>query len=158
MASAASDSAPFRKARWAAALLITGAALALYAFWLFTGTHPVCQVTTAASAPVRKTCGLPDVTDYIYVLAVVALLLLPDAKSIKIGGLEFERLTTAVREQKDEIGRLSQQVSQVVHLSQNFNVTLGAAALATSAAEGDVPEGARPREEVAGEFLDPGSS
>jgi hypothetical protein len=158
MASDAPGSAPLRKARWAAALLITGAALALYAFWLFTGAHPVCQVTTAASASVRKTCGLPDVSDYVYVLAVVVVLLLPDAKSIKIGGLEFERLTTAVREQKDEIGRLSQQVTQVVHNSQNFNVTLGAAALAAAAAEGDVPEGARPREEVAGEFLDPGSS
>lgn len=150
------DRAPFRRARWSAALFLVAGALAAYVFWLFTGVHPICQVTTAGSGSVTKTCGLPGAADFVYVLAVVAVLLLPEAKSIKIGGLEFDRLTTAVREQADEISRLSQQVSVMVHTTQNFTVTVAAGALAGQAAQGDVQEGARPAEEVIGEFLDPG--
>lgn len=144
---------PWLRVRWGAALLLTVGALAAYAFWLFTDVRPVCQATTAASGAVTKTCGLPDVTDFIYVLAVVAILLLPEARSIKIGGLEFERLTTEVREQKEEIARLSQHVSQVVSSKQELNLFLGAAGLANEARRGDVAEGARPAEEVIGEYL-----
>jgi hypothetical protein len=137
------------------ALISGGADLETPASWVFTSAHPVCQVTTAASGAVTKTCGLPDVTDFIYVLAVVAILLLPEAKSIKIGSLQFERLTTEVREQKDEITRLSQHVSQVVSSKQELNMFFGAADLAFKARQGDVAEGARPAEEVIREYLDP---
>ena len=126
----------------------------VYASWVFTSAHPVCQVTTVPSGAATKTCGLPDVTDFIYVLAVVAILLLPETKSIKIGGLEFHRLTTELREQKEEIARLSQHVSQVVSSKQELNLFLGAADLAQKARQGDVAEGARPAEEVIGEYLD----
>lgn len=142
--------------RWVIALFLVVGTLTVYAFWLFTGARPACQVTTAASGSVTKICGLPDVSDYIYVLAVVAVLLLPEAKSIKLGGLEFERLTTAVSEQAGEISRLSQQVALIACTTQNFSVTIAAGALASQAAHGDVPEGARPAEEVIDEFLDPG--
>jgi hypothetical protein len=149
--------APFRWQRWLAALLLTGGALGIYAFWLFTGAHPVCQVTVAGSA-VTKTCGLPDVTDFCYVLAVVAVLLLPDAKSIKIGGLEFVRLTNAVREQAAELDRLSQQVSQVVHTTSNISVTIAAARLASVVADGEAAGPDRTAADLTDEFGDAGSS
>jgi hypothetical protein len=142
-------------ARWLAALALTAGALAAYAYWLFTGTHPACQVTMGASRIVTRTCGLPDVTDLAYVLAVVVILLLPEAKSIKIGSLEFERLTTEVRGQREEIARLSQSVSQVVRTSQVVNLALGGAPLAAEVAEGESSEGAQSAAEVADEFLEP---
>jgi len=148
--------APFRWPRWLAALLLTGGALGIYAFWLFTGAHPVCQVTTTGST-VTKTCGLPDVADFGYVLAVVVVLLLPDAKSIKVGGLEFVRLTNAVREQAAELDHLSQQVSQVVHTTSNISVTFAAARLAGVIAEGEASGQARPATDLTDEFGDVGS-
>lgn len=152
---AGAEAARFRWQRWLAALLLTGGALAVYAFWLLTGAHPVCQVTTVAGH-VTRTCGLPDVTDFIYVLAVVAVLLLPDAKSIKIGGVEFVRLTSAVRAQTAEISRLSQQVSQVVSTTSNISVTIAAAGLAGHVAKGEAAGTGRPVEELADEFANPG--
>lgn len=153
------DGAPWRRTRWTAALILTLGGLAVNAYWLFTNGHPVCQVTMAASGAVTKTCGLPDITDYIYLLAVVAVLLLPEAKSIKIGGLEFERLTTAVREQKEEVARLTQRVSQAVNTTQSINQFFGAAEVAEAATAGDITEGSRPAEEVLGElFSDSGST
>jgi len=153
------DGAPWRRTRWIAALILTVGGLVVNAYWLFTNVHPVCQVTTAASGAVTKSCGLPDITDYIYLLAVLAVLLLPEAKSIKIGGLEFERLTTAVREQKEEVARLTQRVSQAVNTTQSINQFFGAAEVAEAATTGDVAEGARPAEEVLRElFPDPDST
>jgi hypothetical protein len=133
--------------------------LVVNAYWLFTNGHPVCQVTTAASGTVTKSCGLPDITEYIYLLAVLAVLLLPEAKSIKIGGLEFERLTTAVREQKEEVAQLTQRVTQAVNTTLTIQQFSGAAQVAEAATTGDIAKGARPVEEVLGElFPDPDST
>jgi hypothetical protein len=63
-------------------------------------------VTAGGKATTTLTCGLPDVTDFIYVLAAAALLLLPDAHRLKIGGFEFERLASKVDEQTREISQL----------------------------------------------------
>ncbi len=67
------------------------------AYWFVAGDHPVCQVTTVsqpgthAKATVTQTCGLPDATMYLGVLAFVGLLLYPDAKSIWVAGFGIER-------------------------------------------------------------------
>jgi hypothetical protein len=117
-------------------LLIVAAAAIVTTAWLVAGTRLACQVTTVtgASSPARissagtsttKVCGTPDVSDYFYVLAVVGLLLLPDAKSLKIGGLEFERLTTEVSKQASEIGQLRQEISTVVNSTNNLSVLVG---------------------------------
>src|ERR1035438_430603 len=101
----------FRWARWTLAFAISVATLGLMAYWLATGTRPACQVVTVAPVNAQPTtttttCGLPSVSDFVYVLAVVGLLLLPDAKSLSFGGLGFERLTYQVEQQTREIGVL----------------------------------------------------
>jgi hypothetical protein len=109
-----------RRVRWGAALAIAVAALLVMGHWLATGSRPFCQVVTdtrqGEPASVTKTCGLPDVADYIYVLAVLGLLLLPDAKSLSFGGLAFERLTQEVKQQASELGQLKQQVSTTINI------------------------------------------
>lgn len=116
-----------RVIRWALALAIVLAALAVLCYWLTAGTHLSCQVVTvttgtgpAAKSTTTQTCGLPDVTNFIYVLAAVALLLLPDAKRLKIGGFEFERLTTKVEEQTREINQLRQTVSTTINIGSDL--------------------------------------
>ena len=93
-----------RPIRWALALALVLAALAVFAYWLTAGTHLACQVVTVttsaspatpAKTTTTQTCGLPDVTDFIVVLAAVVLLLLPDAQKLKIGGFEFEQIGRA---------------------------------------------------------------
>jgi hypothetical protein len=127
----ASSQPPFRKTRWFAALLIVVLAAILTITGLIKGTRPDCQVTTVThtGAPggttTTKACGMIDVTDYIYFLAVVGVLLLPDIKSLKIGGLEFERLTTEVNKQSSEIGQLRQQISNVVQNTNAISVQVG---------------------------------
>ena len=67
-----------RAVRWGLALALVLAALAVFAYWLAAGTHLSCQIVTVTAggkATTTSTCGLPDVTDFIYVLAAVALLL-----------------------------------------------------------------------------------
>jgi hypothetical protein len=80
--------------------LVLASWLALYGFWLISGDQPVCQVTTVTQAgPDRRvtttrSCTLPAVSSYVYVLAVAVVLLLPDVQRLKIGNLfEFQRLT-----------------------------------------------------------------
>ena len=129
--SASSQSPPFRRTRWCAALLIVVLAAILTITGLIKGTRPDCQLTTVThtGAPggttTTKVCGMIDVTDYIYFLAVVGVLLLPDIKSLKIGGLEFERLTTEVNKQSSEIGQLRQQISNVVQNTNAISVQVG---------------------------------
>ncbi len=68
-----------RALRWALALALVLAALAVFAYWLTAGTHLACQVVTVtarlpgtpATTTTTQTCGLPDVTDFVYVLAAV---------------------------------------------------------------------------------------
>ena len=56
-------------------------------------------VTAGGKTTTTSTCGLPDVTDFIYVLAAVALLLLPDA--INIGSDLINQARNGFRETKD---------------------------------------------------------
>lgn len=92
-----------RGARWTLATLIVGGWLAIYGYWLATDAQPDCSVTTvtqtgsAAYKSVTRNCSLPDVTSFVYVLAPVAMLLLPDAKSIRLGvlGVELRELEGA---------------------------------------------------------------
>ena len=116
-----------RLIRWALALAIVLAALGVLCYWLTAGTHLACQVVTvtsgsgpAAKSTTTQTCGLPDVSDFIYVLAAVALLLLPDAQRLKIGGFEFERLSSKVDEQTREISQLRQTVNTTVNIGSDL--------------------------------------
>jgi len=60
----------------------------------------------------------------VYVPALVAaVLLLPDAKSITVGGLKFDRLQKDVIRQNEEIGKLNQQINN----SQKVIIALGPA-------------------------------
>ena len=112
-----------RAVRWGLALALVLAALAVFAYWLAAGTHLSCQVVTVTAggkSTTTSTCGLPDVTDFIYVLAAVALLLLPDAQRLKIGGFEFERLASKVEEQTREINQLRQTVSTTINIGSDL--------------------------------------
>ena len=123
----------FRWARWTLAFLIVAGALSVSAYWVASGTRPVCTVATvthmraarsgSTGSETTQTCGLPNVSDYIYVLAVVGVLLLPDARSLKIGGFEFQRLTTEVESTRREIGDLRQTVTSTV--SNSLQVLVG---------------------------------
>jgi hypothetical protein len=70
--------------------------LGLFTYWIVNGSEPACQVTSVFHGgqvtAVTRSCGLPDVSDYIYVLGLVALLLMPDAASITLGVFKFERI------------------------------------------------------------------
>ena len=114
-----------RAIRWALALALVLGALAVFSYWLFGDEHVACQVVTvtngsAAKTTTTQTCSLPDVTDFVYVLAAVALLLLPDAQKLKIGGFEFERLATKVEEQTHEIRQLQQTVSTTINIGSDL--------------------------------------
>ncbi len=118
-----------RSIRWGLALLLTLGALAVFAYWLAAGQHLACQVVTVTSgaangrpaqAMTTQTCGLPDVADFAYVLAAVAVLLLPDAQSIKIGGFEFDRLSSKLDQQTQEISQLRQTISTTINIGSDL--------------------------------------
>jgi hypothetical protein len=79
------------------AALIVICWVGINAYWFDVGGRPWCQVTTVTQpgSPGKTTtsrdCGLPDATSYLGVLALAALLLYPDAKTIWIGGFGIER-------------------------------------------------------------------
>ncbi len=107
-----------RPARWALALALVLGSLGVFSYWLAAGTDLACQVVTVTGGAAGKvtttsTCGLPSISDFAYVLAVVAVLLLPDAQRLRVGGFEFERLSSKLDEQTDEIAQLRQQVSNI---------------------------------------------
>jgi hypothetical protein len=77
-------------------------------------------VTTGSTRTVTRTCGLPDIADFVVVLAAVAVLILPDAQKLKVGGLEFERLSSRMEEQTRELQRLSQTVSTTVTVGSDL--------------------------------------
>ena len=91
---------------------------------------------------------------YVPVLLVVALLLLPDAQSIEIAGLKFDRLTNEIARQRRSIGRLLAEVSLINNsliAGSQVNITMGAttidaASAATAAQSGDSPR--QPREPI----------
>jgi hypothetical protein len=116
-----------RPLRWAVALVLVVGSLALFGYWLEAGKELACQVVTvsvgggaAGKVTTTSTCGLPNISDFAFVLAVVVVLLVPDAQRLRVGGFEFERLSTKIDDQTHEIGQLRQQVS-------NFNtINIGA--------------------------------
>jgi hypothetical protein len=113
-----------RGIRWTLALLLSLAALGVFSYWLAAGTHLACQVVTVTTAPGRstttQTCGLPDVSDFVFVLAAVVLLLIPDAQKLRIGGFEFERLSNRIEEQTHEISQLRQTVSTTINIGSDL--------------------------------------
>lgn len=113
-----------RALRWTLALALVLAALAVFCYWLFAGRHLACQVVTVTngttSSTTTQTCGLPDVTDFVYVLAAVVVLLVPDAQRLRIGGFEFERLSDRIEEQTREINQLRQTVSTTVNIGSDL--------------------------------------
>lgn len=118
-----------RAIRWTLALALTLASLAVFTYWLYTGKHLACQVVTVSSratlgspatTTTTQTCGLPDVTDFVYVLAAVLLLLVPDVQRLRIGGFEFERLSSKIDEQTREINQLRQTVSTTVNVGSDL--------------------------------------
>jgi hypothetical protein len=76
--------------------------------------------------------GTPrSLISYAPVLMIVALLLLPDARSIKILGVKFERLTAEVTRQGDTVDRLAVEVSQISNslaASSQVNIAFGGVA------------------------------
>ena len=113
----------WRWARWAVAVLIVGAVAGFSAFWLVTGENPSCIATTktwtntraraganSISTGVRRVCGLPDTSDYLYVLALAGLFLLPDIQYLKFGGFEFRQLSDKVAEQTKEVANQTKQI------------------------------------------------
>ena len=70
------------------------------------------------------------------VLAVVALLLLPDAQAIGIAGFRFDRLTNEVARQRRAVDRLTTEVSLINNsliVGSQVNIALGATAIAVPA-------------------------
>jgi len=112
-----------RAIRWALALALVLGALAVGVYWLVAGTRLACQVvtvTTGTGTTTTQTCGLPDATDLLYVLAAVVVLLIPDAQRLRIGGFEFERLSDRIEEQTHEISQLRQTVSTTVNIGSDL--------------------------------------
>jgi hypothetical protein len=113
-----------RAIRWGLALLLTVGALAVFGFWLTEGKDLACQVVTTTTpgkpAQIIQTCGLPDISDFAYVLVVVIILLLPDTQKLKIGGVEFERLSSTVEQQTHEIRELRQTVNTTVNIGSDL--------------------------------------
>jgi hypothetical protein len=118
-----------RAIRWTLALALTLTSLAVFTYWLYAGKHLACQVVTVstpstpgspAATTTTQTCGLPDVTDFVYVLAAVLLLLVPDVRRLRIGGFEFERLSSKIDEQTREISQLRQTVSTTVNVGSDL--------------------------------------
>ena len=114
--------APFQFVRW------IGALATVVVNWVQSGT-------------------LQSAAAYVPVLVVVALLLLPDAQSIEIAGVKFDRLTNEIARQRRSIGRLLAEVSLINNsliAGSQVNITLGATAIdaalaATAAQSGDSP-------------------
>lgn len=112
-----------RVLRWLGALAF--ALLALRA----TGQE-TCHLTTTslaglpASSPLPRTqttstCTGVGFSDLIGYFLVIAVLLLPDAKSIGVGGFRFERLSSKVDEVSREVGALSQNLNQTFNIGAN---------------------------------------
>lgn len=126
----ATRGAPFQFVRW------LGALATVVVNWVQSGT-------------------LQSAAAYVPVLAVVALLLLPDAQSIEIPGLKFDRLTNEIARQRRSVDKLLGEVSSInnsLSAGSQVNITMGAtvidAAWAASAAQsGQSP--CRPSEPIA---------
>jgi hypothetical protein len=117
------------------------------AFWRATTRPPfqflrwlgaLCTVTVewALSA------GHANASSYLPVVLIAGLLLLPDAKSITLPGLKFERLTDEVTRQREEVARLAQDVKlmncSLMANSQQVIIRLGVeSAIAAKVALGE---------------------
>ena len=119
----------FRAIRWIAVLVVV-------VFAALSARQEVCHATTTVrtglgsftSLPKAETvnsCGSPGPSELIGYILIIAALLLPDARSLKIGGFEFERLTTEVAKQASGIEQLRQDISTVVSNTNNLSVQVG---------------------------------
>jgi hypothetical protein len=102
----ATRGAPFQFVRW------IGALATVVVNWVQSGT-------------------LQCAAAYVPVLAVVALLLLPDAQSIEVPGLKFDRLTDEIDRQSRSVDRLSAAVSLINNsliAGSQVNITMGSPA------------------------------
>jgi hypothetical protein len=108
------------------------------AVWCWYATrHDICQVATTIGSgstllyprtQATTTCAPASWPDFAPYLLLIAVLLLPDAQSIGIGGLKFERLTSQIERQTGEISQLRQQISTVVSASNALSVIFNQAA------------------------------
>ncbi len=116
----------FRAIRWLAVLVVV-------VFAALATRQDACQITTTvrtglgtfSDLPKGETaqiCGARGASDLVGYFAIVVVLLLPDARSLKFGGIQFERLTAEVAKQTSEIGQLRQEVSTVVSNTNNLSV------------------------------------
>lgn len=91
-----------------------------------------------------KSNGTQSAAAYVPVLVVVALLLLPDAQSIAVAGLKFERLKSEVATQQQAVARLSAEVWSLhnsLSASSQVSVAFGAISLSTVPPTGLAPPG-----------------
>jgi len=106
----ATGGAPFQFVRW------LGALTTVVVNWVQSGT-------------------LQSTVEYLPVVAIVALLLLPDIQSIEIAGLKFDRLTDEIARQRRAVDKLSAEVSLIsnsLNASSQVNIMMGATAADTA--------------------------
>lgn len=110
----------FRAVRWMAAV-------AVVVFAARATQHDVCQTTgtirtglgvfsNLPKTAMSRRCAPPGLTDLVGYFAIIAVLLLPDARSIAIGGLQFERLSSQVEKVAQDVGA----VRQVFNIGVSF--------------------------------------
>jgi hypothetical protein len=111
----------FRAMRWTAALIVVVlAALAT--------RHDICSTTTTIRTGLgifsglpktesAQVCSRPGLSDLVGYFVIVAVLLLPDTRSIAIGGLQFERLTSQVKDVAKDVSELRQTITITIGAS-----------------------------------------
>ncbi len=99
---------------------------ALFQFVRWLAALATVLVNWAQSGPPQSAVA------YLPVLTAVALLLLPDAESIEVASLRFERLKGEVGRQKRTVDRLCDEVSTISNslvAGSQVNITLGASTI-----------------------------
>lgn len=115
----------FKAARWIASLVVV--ILAARA-----AGHDVCNVTTTTRTGLPSLSWLPrtessracrpaGLSDLVAYAVIIAVLLIPDARSLSIGSLKFERLSSTVEQVAEDVGTLvNQSVSQTVTVGESL--------------------------------------
>jgi hypothetical protein len=114
----------FRAIRWTAALVVV--VLVVRASQI-----NVCSTTNATRTGLgifsglpktasSRVCTPPGLSDLVGYFAIIAVLLLPDAKSIGIGGLQFERLTSQVASVGQDVRELRQTVTTTITIGASL--------------------------------------
>src|ERR1700678_419014 len=127
----ATEGKPEKNTAWTVTSVLRWAtALAFAILALRTTGQDTCHITTTtlaglpASSPLPRmqttsACAGRGFSDRIGYFLVIAVLLLPDAKSVGVGGFKFERLTSKMDEVSKEIGTLSQNLNQTFNIGAN---------------------------------------